>query len=72
MFHSDTCSKFLLSLELMIEILKHQYNKSVGENCWSSVQVEEMYFDLFALVIYILSLCCREESYTKMLIFIYL
>lgn len=70
MFHSDICSKFLLSPELMIKILKHWCNKSVGENCWSPVQVEEMYFDLFAMVICIRFLCCREESYTKTLIFI--
>lgn len=29
MFHSDICSKLLLSPELRIEILKHQCNKSV-------------------------------------------
>lgn len=65
MFHSDICSKFLLSPELMIKILKHWCSKSVGENCWSPVQVEEMYFDLFAMVIYILFFYAAGKSLTQ-------
>lgn len=49
----DICSKLLLSPKLMIEILKHQYNESLGENCCNPIQVEENCILTFLLWLFI-------------------
>lgn len=55
-FHSDICSKLLLSPKLMIEILKHQYNESLGENRCNPIQLEENCILSFLLWLFILFL----------------